>query len=258
MKKHITRVILMVWRMWFYLLTAIPILILFPILVILVFTKNSYPVIFWIARNIWAPFILFGSGFYLKIKYKNELPKGTSYLLVANHTSYIDPFVMLRVSKNPFVFVGKKELVRIPIFGFIYKRAAIMVDRSSSKSRWGVYERADSVINKGLSVCIFPEKDYVDNTILLNSFKRGAFKLSIDHKIPIVPMCFLDCKRKFPWHTNYGKPGKLRVETYQVIFPRKRIEEMELLKEEVRSIILNGIENDPLKSNQKAIEKEKL
>ena len=71
-------------------------------------------------------------------------------------------------------------------------------------------------------------------------------------------MCFLDCKRKFPWHTNYGKPGKLRVETYQVISPRKRIEEMELLKEEVRGIILNGIENDPLKSNQKAIEKEKL
>ena len=252
MKKYLTIVILMVWRMWFYLLTAIPILILFPILALLVFIKNSYPTIFWIARNIWAPFILFGSGFYLKIKYKNELPKGTSYLLVANHTSYIDPFVMLRVSKNPFVFVGKKELVRIPIFGFIYKRAAIMVDRSSSKSRWGVYERADNVINKGLSVCIFPEKDYVDNTILLNSFKRGAFKLSIDHQIPIVPMCFLDCKRKFPWHINYGKPGELRVETYQVISPRKRIEETELLKEEVRSIVLNGIENDPLKSNQKA------
>ena len=56
-----------------------------------------------------APIILGGSGFYTKIRYAKPLPKGASYVLVANHTSYIDPFVMLRVSKNPFVFVGKKR-----------------------------------------------------------------------------------------------------------------------------------------------------
>ena len=94
-------------------------------------------------------------GFWLEIKYKEGINKNQQYMFVANHTSYIDPFVMLRVFKKPFVFVGKKELVKIPLFGYIYKRAAIMVDRSSSKSRYGVYGRAESILDKGYSVCIF-------------------------------------------------------------------------------------------------------
>ena len=82
--------------------------------------------------------------------------------------------------ENTFVFVGKKELVEIPIFGFIYKRAAIMVDRSDKKSRFAVYGLAKKVIHGGYSVCIFPEKDYLDEAILLNEFKQGAFKLAIE------------------------------------------------------------------------------
>ena len=79
-----------------------------------------------------------------------------SYLFVANHSSYIDVMLMFIVANKPFVFVGKKELVKIPFFGYLYKRAAIMVDRGSSKSRFGVYGRAKKVLDKGYSVCIFP------------------------------------------------------------------------------------------------------
>ena len=50
-------------------------------------------------------------------------------MLVANHTSMLDIMLMLKVSKNPFVFIGKKELAKIPLFGFFYKRVCIMVDR---------------------------------------------------------------------------------------------------------------------------------
>ena len=86
-----------------------------------------------------------------------------------------------------------------------------MVDRKSSKSRWGVYERSNKVINKGLSICIFPEQDYVDESILLNHFKRGAFKIAIRNQLTILPLVFYDCKRKFPWYASYGYPGSLRV-----------------------------------------------
>ncbi|MEL0302060.1 MAG: lysophospholipid acyltransferase family protein, partial [Flavobacteriaceae bacterium] len=208
MKKILTRL----WRMWFYLLAGIPVPFLFPFLSIALMFPKGYTFVFWVARNIWAPIILGGSGFYTKIRYAKPLPKGTSYVLVANHSSYIDPFVMLRVSKNPFVFVGKKELVKIPFFGYLYKRAAIMVDRSSSKSRYGVYGRARKVLDKGYSVCIFPEKEYLDETILLNPFKPGAFRIAVEHQLPICPMVFLDCKRKFPWYTTHGYPGVLRVD----------------------------------------------
>ena len=146
MLKIIQKIALLLWRVWFYVLAAIPIITLFPILLLIASHKNGYPTLYWIARNVWSPFILIGMGFYIRTKFAKPLPEGTSYLLVANHSSYLDPFVMFRVSKNPFVFVGKKEFIKVPLFGSIYKRAAILVDRSSSKSRWGVYERANKII----------------------------------------------------------------------------------------------------------------
>ena len=99
---------------------AIPIITLFPILLLIASHKNGYPTLYWIARNVWSPFILIGMGFYIRTKFAKPLPEGTSYLLVANHSSYLDPFVMFRVSKNPFVFVGKKEFIKVPLFGSIY------------------------------------------------------------------------------------------------------------------------------------------
>ncbi|MGB2304906.1 MAG: lysophospholipid acyltransferase family protein [Flavobacteriaceae bacterium] len=253
MLKIFQKIALLLWRAWFYILAAIPVITLFPLLLLIASHKKGYPTLFWIARNIWSPFILFGMGFYIKKKFAKPLPQGTSYMLVANHSSYLDPFVMFRVSKNPFVFVGKKEYIKVPLFGSIYKRAAILVDRSSSKSRWGVYERANKVIENGTSVCIFPEVNYVDDTILLNPFKRGAFKLAIDHQIPIVPMTFLDCKRKFPWRPDFGFPGELRVETFPEISPVKSMDDLEELQEKTRDIILAGLNSDKKQRSKKAV-----
>lgn len=253
MLKIFQKIALLLWRAWFYILAAIPVITLFPLLLLIASHKKGYPTLFWIARNIWSPFILFGMGFYIKKKFAKPLPHGTSYMLVANHSSYLDPFVMFRVSKNPFVFVGKKEYIKVPLFGSIYKRAAILVDRSSSKSRWGVYERANKVIESGTSVCIFPEVNYVDDTILLNPFKRGAFKLAIDHQIPIVPMTFLDCKRKFPWRPDFGFPGELRVETFPEISPVKSMDDLEELQEKTRDIILAGLNSDKKQRSKKAV-----
>ena len=230
---------------------------MFPILASLCFLKKGYNGIFWIARYIWSPFVLFGCGFYLRIEYKKPFPKNISHILVSNHTSYLDPFIMFRVSKTPFVFVGKKELSKIPIFGFIYKRAAILVDRSDTESKKNVYVRAKEVIKNGYNVCIFPERNYLDNKLLLNTFKRGAFKISVDHQIPIIPMVFLDCKRKFPWHINYGFPGQLRVKTFETVNPKTFNFKIENLNNHIRKIILDGLISDPLQSNQKAIELEK-
>ncbi len=173
--KIISKFLLVIWRIWFYFLTSIPVILLSPIWLVSLFVPNGYSFIFWLARNLWAPFVLFGCGFYVsKVNFFKEPDQ--NYILVANHSSYIDVMVMFRMSSTPFVFVGKKELVKIPIFGFLYKRAVIMVDRSSSKSRFGVYERADEVIEKGFNLCIFPcySKAKTNNTwpsIIINILK---------------------------------------------------------------------------------------
>ena len=121
------------YRIWFYILMAIPIIVMFPFLFISILSEKWYPYFFIMAR-IWAKFILLGMGFIPKVEKEQELVEEGSYMFVANHTSMTDIMLMLSVVKNPFVFVGKKELAKIPLFGFFYKRTCILVDRSSSRS----------------------------------------------------------------------------------------------------------------------------
>ena len=167
----------------------------------------------------------------------------------------MDIMLMFRLWKKPFVFVGKKELARIPFFGYLYKRAAIMVDRTSSKSRYGVYQRAQNVIEKGYSICIFPEKEYIDETILLNPFKKGAFKLALEHELPILPLVFLDCKRKFPWYTSHGYPGTLRVKALNIIQVKDiKNKKTETLQKYSHKLIKYTLEKDPKRMALEAIE----
>ncbi len=168
-----------------------------------------------------------------------------SYMLVANHTSMLDIMLMLFVSKNPFVFVGKQELAKIPVFGFFYKRVCILVDRSSHKSRSAVYRSVRERLDRGLSICIFPEAGVPDEDIVLDAFKDGAFRMAANHNIPIVPITFLDCKKRFPWSFFNGGPGKLRVTVHPFVETELLgTEDTSTIREETRRLILNDLLED--------------
>ncbi len=231
-----------VWRIWFYVLVLVPIIILFPFLLIFISKEKWYPYFFSLSR-IWAKFILFGCGFYYKTEFEEELNPHKSYMFVANHTSMIDIMLMLAIIKNPFVFVGKKELVKIPLFGFFYKRACIMVDRSDSRSRRKVYARAQKKIDQGLSICIFPEGGVPeDMSMVLDKFKEGAFKLAIEYQIPIVPITFPDNKKRFSYNFFSGCPGLMRAKVHHFVETEgMTIENKQQLSENVREIILNQL-----------------
>jgi 1-acyl-sn-glycerol-3-phosphate acyltransferase len=232
-----------VYRIWFYILVALPIFIFFPFLLITTLSEKWYPQFFWLARNIWATPILYGMGCTPKIMREQKLERGKSYMLVANHTSMLDIMLMLRVSKNPFVFVGKKELAKIPVFGFFFKRVCIMVDRENTRSRTGVYRRAQRRLNQGLSICIFPEGGVPEEHVVLDTFKDGAFKMAIAHNIPVVPITFYDSKKRFSFTFLSGSPGKLRAKMHE-FFETGILgeEDKSTLREEVREVILNELQ----------------
>ncbi len=229
------------WRVWFYVLMAIPILLMFPFLVVSILKEKWYPYFFVMAR-IWARVILFGMGFYIKIEKDQELEQGKSYMLTANHQSMTDIMLMLAITRNPFVFVGKKELVKIPLFGFFYKRTCILVDRSSTRSRMEVFNLAQKRINQGLSICIFPEGGVPAENILLDDFKDGAFRLAIEHKLPIVPMTFADNKKRFSFTFLSGSPGIMRVKVHKFVETKdKTLDDKKDIRDEVRTVILKQI-----------------
>lgn len=212
------RYILMpLYRVWFYVLMAIPIIILFPILVLATISEKTYHIFFAIAR-LWSGIIIYGMGYWPIIDREEPMKKGQSYMLVANHSSMTDIMLMLLISKNPFVFVGKAELAKIPIFGFFYKRTCILVDRNNSRSRTAVFDRARARLSSGVGICIFPEGGVPeDMNMVLDSFKDGAFRLAIEHEIPVLPVTLLDNKKRFPFSFFYGGPGKMRAVTHKSI-----------------------------------------
>ena len=229
---------------------AIPILIMFPFLVISILTESGYPYFFKMAR-IWAKVILFGMGFSYKVNQEPVLEAKTSYMIVANHTSMVDIMLMLAIIKNPFVFVGKHELSKIPLFGFFYKRTCILVDRGSAKSRRDVFEAAQQRIKRGLSVCIFPEGGVPDDeSIVLDEFKDGAFRLAIEHQIPIVPLTFADNKKRLSYTFFSGGPGILRVKVHAPISTLgKTLSDKKDIKDATRTVIYHQLLKFGIKEN---------
>jgi len=230
------------WRVWFYAVTLTTILVIFPILLIVTSSDKLYHFFFAIAR-LWAKTILLLMGFRAKITYLETINPNESYMFIANHTSMIDIMLMLVVVKNPFVFVGKKELARIPVFGFFYKRTCILVDRSSAKSRREVYFRAQKRLNDGVSICIFPEgKVPDDESIVLDTFQNGAFGLAIEHQIPIVPISFYDCKRLFSYTFFSGHPGVLRAKVHKFVETKSlKLSDREKLKKDMHQFLYNDL-----------------
>jgi len=231
------------YRIWFYFLMGLPIIIMFPFLFVSILKEKWYPYFFVMAR-IWAKVILFGMGFSPKIISDQEIIERKSYMFVSNHTSMTDIMLMLSVVKNPFVFVGKTELAKIPLFGFFYKRTCILVDRGSSKSRMEVFDRAQKKINQGYSICIFPEGGVPsDESIILDEFKDGAFRLAIEHGLPIVPITFADNKKRFSYSFFSGSPGEMRVRILRFFETKnQKPEYRKTVKEEVRQVILKQLQ----------------
>jgi 1-acyl-sn-glycerol-3-phosphate acyltransferase len=242
--KSIKKILWTVWRIWFYVVMLIPILIMLPFLVASILTESGYPYFFKMSR-IWAKCVLFGMGFYYKVERIQKLDRKKSYMFVANHTSMTDIMLMLAAVNNPFVFVGKMSLAKIPLFGFFYKRTSILVDRSSSKSRMEVFNEAQKRIDRGFSICIFPEGGVPhDESLVLDTFKDGAFRLAAEHHLPIVPLIFPDNKKRLSYTYYSGSPGLMRVKILppvESITATGESKDRRELREEVRKIIYDEL-----------------
>jgi 1-acyl-sn-glycerol-3-phosphate acyltransferase len=240
--EFLKNIFIVIWRGWFFLWSFTTVIILLPILVIVISKSNWYSIYFKIAR-IWAKTILFIMGFWTKIEFEEIPEKDKSYMFCPNHTSMIDIMLLLSITKNPFVFVGKKELGKYPLFGYIYKRTSILVDRNNSQSKIEVFNAAKKCIQNNLSICIFPEgKVPDDESIILDHFQNGTFRLAIENQKPIVPMTFFDCKKRFSYTFLSGSPGELRVKVHNFISTKgTSLTDRNIIKNKIFDVIRNSL-----------------
>ncbi len=144
------------------------------------------------------------------IRSKNFEHKHESYIYVANHASYLDAAIMFLSIKGQFRALGKVEMKKIPIFGFLYDYVAITVDRSSKENRQRSVRLLRYVLRKDISIVIFPEGTFNMTNKPLIPFYDGAFRISIDTETPIVPIVFKGVQNVLACDTWFKlNPGKI-------------------------------------------------
>jgi len=123
-----------------------------------------------------------------------EATENTSqqYIFVANHISYLDIPPVLLAIHQPIRILGKYEMVKVPIFGWIYRIAVVLVDRSSPEARARSVRALKSALRKNVSIFLFPEGTFNETGQPLKELYDGAFRLAIEMQIPIKPLIFID------------------------------------------------------------------
>jgi 1-acyl-sn-glycerol-3-phosphate acyltransferase len=136
------------------------------------------------------------------------------YIFVANHISYLDIPQILMIAKpgQPLRILGKYEMVKIPIFGWIYKAAVILVDRRNAETRAKSVRALKVAIKNGISIFIFPEGTFNESSDPLKSFFDGAFRIAIETGTPIKPVLLVDTLERLHYRSVFAlTPGKNRV-----------------------------------------------
>ncbi len=158
--------------------------------------------------DIWFPLVFI---FHKKI-YEAPHDKKRPFIFVSNHISYLDAAILVKAYRQPFRPLGKMEMSRIPVFGFIYRNAIVTVDRSSASHRARSVRVLKSVISKGISVMVFPEGTFNMTEKPLKEFYDGAFRIAIETQTPIKPVLFLDAKKRMHYSSFFSlNPGQSRI-----------------------------------------------
>lgn len=132
------------------------------------------------------------TGIYHKDIYEDKENRNKQYIFIANHISYMDIPPFLLAIHQPVRILGKYEMVKIPIFGWIYRIAVVLVDRSSPEARARSVRALRSALKRNISIFIFPEGTLNETEEPLKEFFDGAFRLAIEMQTPIKPLLFID------------------------------------------------------------------
>ncbi len=162
--------------------------------------------------TLWADSWFFLIFIWHKKIYEAPHNKRKAYIFVTNHISYLDSAMIPKAYRQPIRPLGKVEMSKVPVFGFIYRNAIVTVDRSSPANRAKSVLILKSLIKKGISVLVFPEGTFNMGTEPLKKFYDGAFKLAIETQTPLKPVLFLDAYRRMPYESLFlMTPGENRI-----------------------------------------------
>ncbi len=196
----IKRIFSLVFMIWSFVIFIAAMLIVLPFIFVssaLFKGKKGSDIIF-LFLNIWAWIFCVFSFFQIRTRNKSNIHPEKSYVYVCNHNSYLDAVVIVRAIPGAFKPLGKIEMAKIPVFGLIYRKVVVMIDRASKESRAKSVEELKQDLAQGLSILIFPEGTMNRGNVPLTDFYDGAFRLAIETQTPIAPVVIINARNLFP------------------------------------------------------------
>lgn len=202
-----------IWALWgIVTFSATLLVIIIPVCLTFLIKEpagtEAYRQVTKVWMNVWL--LLVGSP--LKVVGKEHFKKGKNYVVVSNHNSLMDVPVTTPYVPGANKTIGKKSFAKAPVFGWVYIRGTVLIDRNSDQSRRQSFEDMKKVLSQGLHMVIYPEGTRNRTTDPLKSFHEGAFKLAIACKKEIIPTLIFNTKKVLPADkTFYMRPRFLQM-----------------------------------------------
>ena len=168
-------------------------------LLTLIFPKNTYPIL-----KFFAKIFVFCLG--IKVKIEGEFPKNGPYIVMANHSSMIDPFLWGTFMKGKFTGIVADTNLKYPVYGWILKRVnAVVINRKNRNDSIRRIQKAEKVLKKGIHIGIHPEGTRT-LTGKMNPLKKGGFYMAKNTNTSILPVGFDGAFKFKPKNRFFIKP----------------------------------------------------
>ncbi len=143
------------------------------------------------------------SGVRRRFKGREHFKKGKAYVVVCNHNSFMDPPLSSPGIPGANKTIAKIEMSRIPLFGVVYKRGSVLVDRKSEESRKQSYTKMKKVLAMGMHMCIYPEGTRNKTAEPIQKFHDGAFRLAVEAGRDIIPALLFHTAKVLPHNKSF-------------------------------------------------------
>lgn len=207
------RILRIIFSIYAFVIFLMLMFLIFPLVVIAsFFGKIKGGSIIYILCTFWAEAFLLFCGIWHRNIYEAAHDSGHPCIFVFNHGSYMDIPIMLAAFRvQAFRALGKAEMTRVPIFGFIYKNAVVTVDRSDAAHRAKSVMTLKSILKRNISIALAPEGTFNMTNSPLKDFYDGAFRIAIETQTPIKPVIFLDAYDRLHYRSIFSmNPGRSR------------------------------------------------
>jgi 1-acyl-sn-glycerol-3-phosphate acyltransferase len=146
------------------------------------------------------------------VRSREKIKKGQSYVIVSNHQSLYDIPVLMNGLNVQFRWVIKKEILKLPIFGWgLWAGRHVFIDRSNTKASIKSMDKAMRSLPTGVSVYVFAEGTRTPDG-LVQEFKKGGLMMAIRGKVPVLPVTVNGSWKYMPDRSSMSfTPGPIEV-----------------------------------------------